>query len=107
MRSVRQVRETYRQRFGIESSYRQLGEAKARTCSSSACVRLLLVGVALVLRNVWVWLHHEALSSPRRGNRLYNWQRLRFKDLLLWLQHEAEKALGLYDEVCTERSLPP
>ena len=106
-RSVRQVRETYRQRFGIESSYRQLGEAKAKTCTRSAAVRLLLVGVALVLRNIWVWLHHEILSSPRRGKRLYNWERLRFKDLLLWLQHEAEKALGLNDEVCTERAMPP
>jgi hypothetical protein len=105
--SVRQVSQTYRERFGIETSYRQLGEAKAKTCARSAALRLLLVGVALVLRNIWVWLHHEVLSSPRPGRRKYNWQRLRFKDLLLWLQHEAEKALGLNDEVCTERPMPP
>ena len=29
-----------------------------------------LVGVALVLRNVWVWLHWEQLSTPRRGGRV-------------------------------------
>jgi Transposase DDE domain len=96
----------YRQRFGIESSYRQLHEARAKTCTRSPVVRLFLVGVALVLRNVWVWLHHEVLSSPRRGRRRYRWERLRFKDLLLWLLHEAERVLGTWDEVVTERPIP-
>jgi hypothetical protein len=48
-------RETYRRRFGIETSYRQLGECLALTTSRDAGVRLLLVGVALLLRNLWVW----------------------------------------------------
>ena len=100
------VSQLYRRRFGIETSYRQLNEARVKTCTRDAEVRLFLVGVALVLRNVWVWLHHEALASPRRGRRRYHLERLRFKDLLLMLLHEAEQLLGVDDEVWIERPLP-
>jgi Transposase DDE domain len=104
--SPRRVYEVYRLRFGIETSYRQLGEAKPKTCTRSPQVRLFLIGVALLLRNVWVWLHHEVLSSPRRGRRRYNWERLRFKMLLAMLQLEAERVFGVTDEIVTEREFP-
>jgi Transposase DDE domain len=104
-KSVAWLSETYRQRFGIESSYRQLREAKAKTCSRSPVVRLFLVAVALVLRNVWVWLHYALLSTPRRGGRQLNAGRLRFKALLLMLLHEAERWLGVTDDVIIERSV--
>jgi hypothetical protein len=71
-KSVAWLSETYRSRFGIESSYRQLREAKAKTCSRSPVVRLFLVGVALLVRNLWVWLHYAVLSTPRRGSRVFN-----------------------------------
>jgi putative transposase len=100
------VSQLYRRRFGIETSYRQLNEARVKTCTRDPEVRLFLVGVALVLRNVWVWLHHEALATPRRGRRRYRLERLRFKDLLLMLQHEAEYLLGVDDQVLIERPLP-
>lgn len=106
MRTPGAVSQLYRRRFGIETSYRQLNEARVKTCSRDPEVRLFLVGVALVLRNVWVWLHHEALATPRRGRRRYRLERLRFKDLLLMLLHEAEQLLGVDDEVWTERPLP-
>src|SRR3954447_23756054 len=64
--ATRWVRETYRKRFAIETSYRQGDQGGARTCTRNRLVRLLLVGVALVLRNVWVWLHYAVLSTPRR-----------------------------------------
>jgi len=40
----------YRRRFGIESSYRQLGECLAQTTSRDRVYRLLLVGVSLLIR---------------------------------------------------------
>src|SRR5438093_7769463 len=52
------------------------GSRAPRTCTRNPLARLLLVGVALVLRNVWVWLHYAALSTPRRGNCRYNLERL-------------------------------
>ena len=33
-------------------------------------VRLLYVGIALVLRNLWVWLHYKILAMQRRGGRV-------------------------------------
>lgn len=104
--STRWLRETYRKRFAIETSYRQMHQARARTCTRSPLVRLLLVGVALVLRNVWVWLHYAVLSTPRRGSRRYNLDRLTLRALLLWLQHQAEDELGRRGDVLSERPMP-
>ena len=56
-----EVRETYRRRFGIETSYRQLNQSRSRTSSRDPLYRLLLVGLSLFLRNVWQWL----VTSPR------------------------------------------
>jgi hypothetical protein len=103
--STRWVRETYRKRFAIETSYRQAHQARARTCTRNPVMRLLLVGVALVLRNVWVWLHYAVLSSPRRGGRRLNLELLPLKDLLLWLMHQAELELGWFDEIEADRPL--
>jgi putative transposase len=104
--NTRWVRETYRKRFAIETSYRQMHQGRARTCTRNPLVRLLLVGVALVLRNVWVWLHYAVLSTPRRGNCRYNLDRLTLRTLLLWLQHQAEDELGRRGIVLSERPMP-
>jgi putative transposase len=104
--STRWLRETYRKRFAIETSYRQMHQGRARTCTRDPLVRLLLVGVALALRNVWVWLHYAVLSTPRRGNCRYNLERLTLRTMLLWLQHQAEEELGIRGEVSAERPMP-
>lgn len=104
--STRWVRETYRRRFAIETSYRQAHQGRARTSTRNPQVRLLLVGVALVLRNVWVWLHYAVLSTPRRGNRRLNLDRLPLKAMLLWLQQLAESELGCLEHVPSERPMP-
>jgi hypothetical protein len=58
----------YRQRFGVETSYRQLNQAKAPTTTKDARLRLLLVGLALLLRQVWVWLTGQLnRGRPRRA----------------------------------------
>jgi hypothetical protein len=99
----RWLADTYRLRFGIESSYRQLNEARIKTCTRNPVVRFFFVAVALLLRNVWVWLHWECLSSPRRGGRRLRLERLRFKTMLAWLEHVAVLLLGVTDQTLTER----
>jgi hypothetical protein len=96
---------TYRLRFGIESSYRQMHEARLRTTTRRPVVRLLYVGIALVLRNLWVWLHYTILSMPRRGGRVILLERLRWETLLLWLLHVVEEAFGVADVTYTERDV--
>jgi DDE family transposase len=99
------VQETYRSRFGIESSYRQLHQARIRTCTRDPLLRLLFVGLALILRNVWVWLHWEVLSHPRRGGRRIDLAQLPFRALLSWLRHVAETVLGVRQAIPAEHPL--
>ena len=104
-RSCTWVRETYRSRFGIESSYRQMNQARGRTSTRRPELRLLYVGLALVLRNEWVWLHFEVLSTPWQGGRAIRLERLRLRELLHWLIQVIEEAYGTIGEIATERQL--
>jgi len=106
-RSFAWVRETYRKRFGIESGYRQMNQARGRTSSRRPGLRLLYVGLALVLRNEWVWLQFEVLSSPRRGARRLRPERLRLRVLLHWLLQVVEETLGTVDQTEMERKMCP
>ena len=90
-RPLRWMRATYRSRFGIESSYRQSHQARMRTSSRQPALRLLCMGVALVLRNVWVWLHAEVMAQPHRGARQLRPQSIRFAHLLMWLLMEVAR----------------
>jgi putative transposase len=96
---------TYRLRFGIESSSRQMHEGRIRTTRRRPEVRLLYVGIALVLRDLWVWLHDTVLSRPRRGGRVILLERLRWETLLLWLLHVVEEMFGINDVTYTERDV--
>ena len=104
--SLRWVADTYRTRFGIETSYRQMNQGRIKTCTRSPLLRYLYVAIALVLRNVWVWLHWEVLSTPRRGGRRLNLQRLTFEGLLVFLVHAAEALFGFRDRFIAERPPP-
>jgi putative transposase len=104
--AVARVRQTYRQRFGIESSYRQLNQARIRTSSRSPLLRLLFVGLALVLRNVYVWLHWEVLAKKRRGRRQVELNQLPLRALLHWLLRVVETILGVNEAVASQRPWP-
>jgi len=104
-RSLRWVADTYRTRFSIETTYRQMHQARIRTCTRNPHLRFFFVAIAIILRNVWVWFHWEVLSSPRRGRRLLRLDRLTLKAMLLWLLHAAEDALKIFDEITTDRQL--
>src|SRR5512135_3266689 len=96
------VKETYRQRFAIETTYRQLHQARIRTSTRDPVRRLLHVGIALILRNVWVWLHRIILARPRRGSRAIRLDLLRFRRMLLWLAHVVEQKLGVRDALTVQ-----
>ena len=104
-RALGWIRAAYRSRFGIESSYRQSHQARIRTSSRKPALRLLFMGVALVLRNVWVWLHAEVMAQPQRGARHLRPHSLRFARLLLWLTMEVAKHYRLLKEILVHRDL--
>ena len=98
----------YRQRFGSETSSRQLRQGLGRTCRRGRRVRRRLVGLALRRRNVGVALHGEALAVRHRGGRRLRPGRLRLALLRLWLAlavaEELELALAVPAEQPTEQS---
>ena len=79
------IRERYRQRFGIETSYRQLRQARVYTCTRAPHLRLVFVAIALLLRNMWVWIHATRLADGRGYTMTLRLERLRFKRMLEWI----------------------
>ena len=96
--STKWVCTTYRERFGIESSYRQMNQARIYTCTRNPLLRFFYVAVALILRNVWVWFHYLHLSAPRRGGREIRLFRMRFRTMLHWILHVIEAFYGFDDQ---------
>ena len=80
-----EIRERYRKRFGIESSYRQLRQARIYTCTRNPRLRLVFIAIALILRNLWVWIHATILADGRGDDKTLRLERLRFKRLLDWI----------------------
>jgi putative transposase len=91
------VRQRYRRRFGIEAAYRQLGQCLARTSAWGERYRLLLVGVALLLCNLWAYVHSAVFGRGRAGRRPRRLWPLRLTDLLAAL---AADIAGAHDMVC-------
>ena len=79
------IREQYRLRFGIETSYRQLRQARIYTCTRDPHLRLVFMAVALLLRNVWVWIHATRLADGSGPSKTIHLERLRFKRMLDWI----------------------
>jgi putative transposase len=102
-RTPQAIRETYRKRFGIETSYRQMNEARIRTCTRDPALRLLFVGIALVLRNVWVWLHFKLAKGKWSDEPTLFLELLRFKEMLLWITLVVQRHLHADQKLGIER----
>jgi Transposase DDE domain len=97
-----QVHSQYRRRFGIETSYRCLGQVRPRTSSRNPALRFLFSAIGLVLVNLWTLLRFRLCQQilPRRGFRRApvlredrsRFRLARFKD---FLRHAIELRRGL------------
>jgi hypothetical protein len=96
------VKQRYRGRFGIETSYRQMNQGRGWTTSRSPSRRLLLVGLALLLRNVWARLHLTVLAERRRGGRRRRLDLLSLPDLLQWIGRTLENQWGVREQLQLE-----
>jgi hypothetical protein len=92
-------RRLYQRRFGIETSYRQKNQAQAATTSRDPVYRLLLEGVAYLLRQVWVVLTEQLARHCSRQSRAWVGV-LTLAILLDWLSAEL---VATYPE---QRSIP-
>jgi putative transposase len=97
-KSVESVAAAYRGRFGIESSYRQLGEGRFKTTSRSPVPRLLAEGIALVLRNLWVLCLWLSAAHPGPGRRSLK-SDLTLQMILCWISRVCEDKLAYRTEI--------
>ena len=79
---IDRVFEEYKKRFGVESSYRLMNMARARTSSRNPKLRLLFVVVSLLLMNLWVYSKWKYLSEKRRGGRKVDNDKMTFQTML-------------------------
>jgi IS4 transposase len=62
-----QVYRKYRRRFGIEASYRLLRQVKVLTNSRNPALRFFLLGLGLLMQNVWVLARWLFTRRPGKG----------------------------------------
>jgi putative transposase len=89
------VRRRYRRRFGIESGYRLMEQVRARTTSPNPALRFLLMGVALLIVNMWIRLHWLFLRLPGRGPRRVARWRFRLERMRSFLTRAVERFYGV------------
>jgi putative transposase len=92
--SPAEVAQVYRRRFGIEATYRQLGQCLARTSSRKEQLRLLLVGLALLLCNLWALLHDQVFSTGPVSERQLQLGLLRLAQLIAGLAAAIAEQFG-------------
>jgi len=85
------VRTRYRQRFGIETSYRIKNYARIRTTTKNPVLRLLFVALAFILVNLWIFLLWTNVGATRRGGRRVFQNLFPLKTLLEFISQGAEK----------------
>ena len=99
------IYDTYRRRFGIECSYRLMRRVRASTTSRNPAVRFFLLGIGLVLVNVWVFLRWEFARLMAPGPRRIDPERLRFHRFTRLLIRSIEAVYGSVMSIPTHQ--PP
>ena len=97
---IRALAGDYRKRFGIESSYRQKNLCRIRTSTKNPVTRLLYVGIAFLLVNLWGFLISTCVSKPRKGGRLLFQVRFPLRTMLQFLCQAVERNLGVNTQIC-------
>jgi putative transposase len=93
------IREDYRKRFGIESSYRLKNLARIKTTTKKPNLRLLFVGLSFLLVNIWVNFLWRRISLPRRGGRLIYRHKFPFPQMLSFLRQAVDKVFQVVDAI--------
>jgi putative transposase len=93
-RSPRYARQLYRQRFGVETSYRCSGQVRGWTTAKNPAYRFVLIALAFVLLNVWVHLRWIFTQVPRRGGRWLETTRFQLSRFTAFLRRALEALYG-------------
>ncbi|UBF28673.1 ISH3 family transposase (plasmid) [Kovacikia minuta CCNUW1] len=88
---LHQLHQHYRERFGIETSYRIKNQCRIRTTSKNPVVRLLFVALAFILVNLWVYLLWFFVSQTQRRGRVIHRELFGLKTMLEFLSQAVER----------------
>lgn len=97
--SLNHIHQCYRQRFGIETSYRIKNLCRIRTTTKKPNLRLLFVGISFLLFNIWVNLLWRKISTPRRGGRLIHRIIFPLKQMLSFLNQAVERFFQVVETI--------
>jgi len=92
--AAKKVQQRYRRRFGIESSYRQLGQVRAHTNSRNPALRFFFLALALLLLGLWVWLRCLCTRAVGRGPFRLMLNQFRLARFTAFLRRAIEDAYG-------------
>lgn len=101
--SPKRVCAEYRHRFGIESSYRALNQVRAHTTSRIPAFRFLILGLALVLQNLWSSLRFLYCQRPKQGRagRPIDEDRFRLHRFRDFIRHAIERGRRLISSIAS------
>jgi putative transposase len=93
------IHTAYRQRFGIETSYRIKNICRLKTTNKKPVIRLLFIGISFLLVNIWVNLLWRKVCFPRRGGRLIYRELFTFQQMLSFLRQAVDKIYQVVDTI--------
>lgn len=89
--AVHSLHQYYRERFGIETSYRIKNLCRIRTTTKNPVTRLLFVALSFILVNLWVYLLWRFVCLPRQGARQIFYSVFPLRTMLHFLSHAIER----------------
>lgn len=93
--SATKAQQRYRRRFGIESSYRQLGQVRAHTNSRNVALCFVYLALALLLVNLWVFLRCLCTRIIGQGPFRLELNQIRLARFIAFLRRAIEQAMEL------------
>lgn len=95
------VRQLYRKRFGIESSYRCMRQVRLRTTTRNPAWRFVFMALGFLLVNIWIILRFLHCQIPRRGRsgRPLDEDRFRLDRLASFIHQAVTRRYGVVHEI--------
>lgn len=97
--SAKKTGQWYRRRFGIESTYRQLGRLRIRTTTRNPALRFFVLGFGFLLLNIWARLRLAASRVIAVGPTRLIPTAFRLHRFCAFLRRAIEKRFGTPDAI--------
>lgn len=97
--SAKKVKENYKKRFGIETSYRCSNKVRGWTTSANVAYRFLLIGMSFVMTNIWQELQEKWTRKKQVGPRVWKKKNFRLKRFANFVRKAIENIYGIVERI--------